>query len=338
MKPNFIPLKEQIYLYLKKQISCGKFMDKLPPERKLAVELAVGRPALRSAIQTLVRDGSLISIQGKGNIIRSNLACLSSVGMTMPTEGMRVWEEYIDSLSSGLKEKGCSFQTYPFDWRDAASSLEAAYRCRSENIAAIFHLPSKIYPDYNKKIVETNKKEGFKCIYFSSPISGLNTIDFDISACLSKLFKRFQHIGISRICAVANDLPHHLPEKLIKREVKVTAKKSRVKVLASFDILRTGTNIKSVALKCKQLSPDIILSFNHEFTLFAVQNHLKVTGDSDMIFETHPAYLTGIPYISYNRSELGEKTIGELFKIISNPKRKSSHFSVGSCVRTIGKD
>ncbi len=71
-----IRISEQIATQLEQMISSGRFKpgDRLPAERTLAEQLAVSRPSLREAIQTLTSKGLLYARQGGGTYVKSDMA------------------------------------------------------------------------------------------------------------------------------------------------------------------------------------------------------------------------------------------------------------------------
>lgn len=71
IKPKKV--SDEIYEQLRKLILKGELKpgSKLPPERELAVQLAVSRPSLREALHKLEAQGFLEQIQGDGTYIKS---------------------------------------------------------------------------------------------------------------------------------------------------------------------------------------------------------------------------------------------------------------------------
>lgn len=67
------PLAERIYHTLFSRISNGDYPahSKLPPETKLAQELGISRPVLRSALDRLREEGLLYSRQGAGSFVKA---------------------------------------------------------------------------------------------------------------------------------------------------------------------------------------------------------------------------------------------------------------------------
>lgn len=64
-------LHTKVTEYVKKRISSGEYRvgSKIPTEEELSKELRVSRPTVSKALETLVRDGFLKRIRGKGSFV-----------------------------------------------------------------------------------------------------------------------------------------------------------------------------------------------------------------------------------------------------------------------------
>lgn len=69
---SFVPLYQQLYSNIKKQITCGIYKpgDKLPSEHQLCKEFNVSRITVRAALHELVNDEILYKKRGKGTYIK----------------------------------------------------------------------------------------------------------------------------------------------------------------------------------------------------------------------------------------------------------------------------
>lgn len=99
--PNSVAAVERLRRRIEAATRAGE--RQLPPERQLAADLAVGRGALRRALEVLEAEGQVWRVQGKGTFIGARPALKSGVGglpaRTNPIEVMEVRLEVEPTLA-----------------------------------------------------------------------------------------------------------------------------------------------------------------------------------------------------------------------------------------------
>ncbi len=88
-----IPYHLQIKEVLKKEITTGKYKDKIPSERELIKRFSVSRTTIRESINHLVNEGYLQKIHGKGTFI-------------LKTKPVHEWIHTIKSLTETITRMG----------------------------------------------------------------------------------------------------------------------------------------------------------------------------------------------------------------------------------------
>jgi GntR family transcriptional regulator len=100
-----IPLHIQIRDFLRKQIDGGGYTERIPSEKELMETFSVSRTTVREAVSSLVREGVLEKIHGKGTFITDTtinewLGSIRSFTETVQNMGMKPG---IRLLSHGLR-------------------------------------------------------------------------------------------------------------------------------------------------------------------------------------------------------------------------------------------
>jgi DNA-binding GntR family transcriptional regulator len=105
-----VPLHEQISAAMRREIRSGAWPAhyRLPSEPDLAESFGVSRGTLRRALRTLIEEGLLVQVRGRGTFVVS-AAIEQSIGQELL------------SLSEGLEREGVAFET-----RVVASTMDEA--------------------------------------------------------------------------------------------------------------------------------------------------------------------------------------------------------------------
>jgi GntR family transcriptional regulator len=131
--------------------------DAIPPERRLASELGVSRPTLRSAIDELVREGLLRRRHGSGTYVSEPKIALpltmTSFTEDMARRGMRAGSHVIsfEPISAGAK-LGRRLRISPADEVWAVRRLRLA---DDVSMAIEFlHVPRRLLPELSREDLE----------------------------------------------------------------------------------------------------------------------------------------------------------------------------------------
>src|ERR671921_1806585 len=131
--------------------------DAIPPERRLATELGVSRPTLRSAIDELVREGLLRRRHGSGTYVSEPKIALpltmTSFTEDMARRGMRAGSHVLsfEPISAGAK-LGQRLRVSPVDEVWAIRRLRLA---DDETMAIEFlHVPRRLAPTLTRRDLE----------------------------------------------------------------------------------------------------------------------------------------------------------------------------------------
>jgi GntR family transcriptional regulator len=89
-----VPLHAQLKEKIKSEIGRGDYIDRIPSERELMEAFAVSRTTVREAVSSLVRDGFLQKIHGKGTFVNSHkvnewLGTIKSFTETVQNMGLK---------------------------------------------------------------------------------------------------------------------------------------------------------------------------------------------------------------------------------------------------------
>lgn len=101
-----IPLHVQLKEFLRKEIDAGRYTERIPTEKELMETFSISRTTVREAVSSLVREGVLQKIHGKGTFIADPtvnewLGTLRSFTETVENMGMKPG---IRLLSHGLRD------------------------------------------------------------------------------------------------------------------------------------------------------------------------------------------------------------------------------------------
>jgi len=111
---NSVPLHEQLKDIIEARMIEGNYVDQIPSEQKLIDEFHVSRSTVRQAIKTLVQNGMLRKVPGKGTFVNhkpvqdwlGNLSSTNEIIERMDmTPGAKIVDVTIVELEDYLKEK-----------------------------------------------------------------------------------------------------------------------------------------------------------------------------------------------------------------------------------------
>jgi GntR family transcriptional regulator/MocR family aminotransferase len=116
-KERTIPLFEQLYSYIKKEITAGHYKrnEKLPSKRRLAASLLCSQNTVQAAYNQLADEGYL-KVKPKSGYYVAELDGLLSMDIT---ESVRVEsQKQTNSYSYDFSHQGVDFECFPFEiWR-----------------------------------------------------------------------------------------------------------------------------------------------------------------------------------------------------------------------------
>jgi len=119
-----VPLHEQIADHIRQRITSGSWPAhyKVAAEPLVAVEFEVSRGTIRRALKTLIEEGLLIQVQGKGTFVAASTTIEQPIAQDLL------------SLSEGLKSQGLNFDTRVIDHR---------FEIPEPRIAALLEVPKR---------------------------------------------------------------------------------------------------------------------------------------------------------------------------------------------------
>jgi DNA-binding GntR family transcriptional regulator len=168
-----IPIYQQIVNWMREQISSGKWPEhfQLRSEIDLAQELGVNRGTLRNAIETLIGEGLLIRIHGKGTFVAAKV-------LEQPLA------ESLTTFSESLIHQNIPFET---------EVLERRVLIPDSLISTLLALDNDMPVFYLKRVRRVNDKPiiFLKNYVNYSACPGIETVDFVENRLFDVLEKRY---------------------------------------------------------------------------------------------------------------------------------------------------